>query len=158
MDYITNNIFFNKYNHDSLLFYSNYYVNASLYNSTSALNPTKSQRLANNTNLRGPVKNSIVNFNAIQKVYKTRFDENRSNTKISDFGNFFIKQPFVSSPRIQYEKLLGKTKENFFKINFYKNNFQPFVNNLYASSTSLNYYFYDFPFLTALKSDSSRYL
>lgn len=158
IDYITTGFFFNKYNIDSLLFYSNYYVNTDLDNSTPALNSTKSRRLANNTNLRGSVKNSIVNFNAIQKVYKTRFDENRSNTKISDFGNFFIKQTFVSSPRIQYEKLLGKTKENFFKINFYKNNFQPFVNSLYASSTSLNYYFYDFPFLMALKSDSSRYL
>jgi len=108
--------------------------------------------------LRAPVKNSIVTYNAIQKVYKTRFDENRSNTKLNDFSNFYVKQPFISSQRVPYEKLLGKTKENFFKINFYKNSFHKYFNNFYDSSTSLNFYFYDFPFLLALKSDASRYL
>jgi hypothetical protein len=108
--------------------------------------------------LRAPVKNSIVTYNAIQKVFKTRFDEGRSNAKLSDISNFFSKQPFVSAPRISYEELLGKNKENFFKINFYKNNFQKYFNNFYDSSNSLNFYFYDFPFLLALKSDASRYL
>jgi hypothetical protein len=99
----------------------------------------------------------MVTYNSIQKVLKTRFDEGRSNTKLSDFANFYIKQPFISSPRIQYEKLLGKTKENFFKINFYKNSFQNYFNNFYDITSSLNFYFFDFPFLLAMKSDSSRY-
>jgi hypothetical protein len=59
---------------------------------------------------------------------------------------------------MQYEKILGKNKENFLKINFYKNNFYPFLNNFYELNSSLNFYFYDFPFLLALKSDASRYL
>jgi hypothetical protein len=144
-------------NPDYSMIYLNSYPDTDLSLSSHSLNTTKSQRFSNNLNLRGPVKNSIVTFNAIQKVFKTRFDENRSNTKISDFSSFYVKQPFISSPRIQYEKLLGKTKENFFKINLYKNTFQYFVNDLYAVNTSLNFYFFDFPFLTALKSDSSRY-
>ncbi len=122
------------------------------------LNISKNTRTSNTINLRAPVKNSIVNYNAIQKVFRTRFDEGRSNTKLSDISNSFSKQPLISSSRISYEKLLGKNKENFFKINLYKNNFQHFFNNFYDSSSSLNFYFYDFPFLLALKSDASRYL
>jgi len=133
-------------------------INFNYFNLDNNLNNDKLLRFSNALNLRAPVKNSIVNYNAIQKVFKTRFDESRSNTKLSDFSNFYVKQPLISSSRIPYEKLLGKTKENFFKINFYKNNFQKYFNNFYDSSTSLNFYFYDFPFLLALKSDASRYL
>jgi hypothetical protein len=129
-----------------------------LFNLDNYENSNKLIRFSNSINLRNTVKSSIVTYNAIQKVFKTRFDESRSNTKLSDFANFYIKQPFISSPRIQYEKLLGKTKENFFKINFYKNSFQKYFNNLYDTNTSLNFYFFDFPFLLAMKSDSSRYL
>jgi len=130
---------------------------SSVFNFDNSFNSNKLLRFNNSLNLRNTVKNSIVTYNSIQKVLKTRFDEGRSNTKLSDFANFYIKQPFISSPRIQYEKLLGKTKENFFKINFYKNSFQKYFNNFYDVNSSLNYYFFDFPFLLAMKSDSSRY-
>jgi heme/copper-type cytochrome/quinol oxidase subunit 2 len=129
----------------------------SIFNSDYNFNLNKTLRFNNNLNLRNTVKNSMVTYNSIQKVLKTRFDEGRSNTKLADFANFYIKQPFISSPRVQYEKLLGKTKENFFKINFYKNSFQNYFNNFYDANSSLNYYFFDFPFLLAMKSDSSRY-
>jgi hypothetical protein len=108
--------------------------------------------------LRNTAKNSIVTYNAIQKVFKTRFDEGRSHAKLNDLSNFFIKQPFISAPKSDYEKILGKNKENFFQTNLYKNNFKVIFNNLYDFSTSNNFYFYDFPFLIALKSDSSKYL
>jgi hypothetical protein len=128
------------------------------FSNDNNLTNSKLIRFNNSINLRNTVKNSIVTYNAIQKVFKTRFDENRSNAKLSDFANLYGKQPFVSAPRIQYERLLGKTKDNFFKVNFYKNSFQKYFNNFYDSSSSLNFYFYDFPFLLAMKSDSSRYL
>jgi hypothetical protein len=123
----------------------------------SDVNLNKLLRFNNNINLRNTIKSSIVTYNATQKIFRSRFDENRSNTKLSDFSNFYVKQPFISSPRVSYETLLGKTKENFYKINFYKNKFNIFFNNFYDLNTSLNYYFYDFPFLLAFKSDSSRY-
>ena len=128
------------------------------FSNDNNLTNSKLIRFNNSINLRNTVKNSIVTYNAIQKVFKTRFDESRSNAKLSDFANLYGKQPFVSAPRIQYERLLGKTKDNFFKVNFYKNSFQKYFNNFYDSSSSLNFYFYDFPFLLAMKSDSSRYL
>ena len=130
----------------------------SMFSLNSDLNNSNLIRFNNSINLRNTVKNSIVTYNAIQKVFKTRFDESRSNAKLNSISDLYTKQPFISSSRIQYEKLLGKTKENFYKINFYKNSFQNYFNNFYDASSSLNFYFYDFPFLLAMKSDSSRYL
>lgn len=118
----------------------------------------KTSRFTNNVNLRNTAKNSIVTYNAMQKVFRTRFDENRSHTKLSDFSNFSNKTPFITSERTPYEGILGKNKNSFFKTNLYKNSFKPVFNNLYQANTSLNFYFYDFPFLLAFKSDSSRYL
>ncbi len=151
-------IYNNKNNILNILNQNNDLIDYSIFDLNLDLSNDKLSRFTNSLNLRAPVKNSIVTYNAIQKVFKTRFDEGRSNAKLSDISNFFSKQPFVSAPRISYEELLGKNKENFFKINFYKNNFQKYFNNFYDSSNSLNFYFYDFPFLLALKSDASRYL
>jgi hypothetical protein len=118
----------------------------------------KNNRFSNTINLRNTTKNSLVTYNAIQKVFRTRFDEGRSHTKLNDFSNFYISHPFITSPKTPYEQILGKNKESFFKVNLYKNTFKAFNNNLYSANAGLNFYFYDFPFLMALKSDSSRYL
>lgn len=133
-------------------------VERNFFNFEKSITAAKTSRFSNNLNLRSPVKNSIVNYNAMQKVFRARFDEGRSNTHLTDLNHSYSKQPMISSSRMQYEKILGKNKENFIKINFYKNNFQSFFNNLYEINTNLNFYFYDFPFLLALKSDASRYL
>lgn len=142
-------------------FFTSYWttdVDTTMFNFNENITSDKTYRFSNNLNIRSSVKNSIVTYNAIQKVFRARFDENRSNTKLGDFGFFYTKQPFISSPRTPYEKILGKTKENFFKINLYKNNFHSLFNNFYETNSSLNFYFYDFPFLLAMKSDASRYL
>ena len=131
------------------------YLNFFLFNDEFFL---KSSRFNNNINLRNTAKNSIVTYNAIQKVFKTRFDEGRSHSKLSDFSGSFSKQPFISSERVFFEKLLGKNKKSFFDIVYYKNNFKKLINTDYSSISSLNFYFFDFPFLLATKSDSSRYL
>lgn len=144
---LINELNYNIINEKTLLFFDN-----------NLITDSKSNRFSNFINLRAPVKASIVTYNAIQKVFRTRFDENRSNTKLNDFGLFFNKQSFINAPRVQYEKILGKNKETFYNVNFYKNNFNAFFNSNYEISSSLNYYFFDFPFLLALKSDASRYL
>lgn len=174
------NYFFNKNNKIFLIFSTNnfysyayssvfdafrtdcedfsWFIDENNSNNIDELNDYNVLRFNNSLNLRAPVKNSIITYNAIQKVFKTRFDEGRSNTKLNDFANFYVKQPFISSSRINYENILGKTKENFFNVNFYKNKFQNYFNSFYDAQTSLNFYFFDFPFLLALKSDASRYL
>jgi hypothetical protein len=115
-------------------------------------------RFNNYINLRNTVRNSIVTYNAIQKVFRSRFDEGRSNAKMLEFSNFYLKQPYLTTSRVQYEHLLGKTRENFFKANLYKSKTLNLFNNLYDVGNSLNFYFFDFPFLLALKSDATRYL
>jgi heme/copper-type cytochrome/quinol oxidase subunit 2 len=115
-------------------------------------------RSSNLINLRNTAKNAIVTYGAIQKVFKTRLDENRSNAKLGDFSSSFTKQPFVSAKKAPYEDILGKNKINFFDNLVFMQNFKKniFTSNLLDSS--LNFYIYDFPFLMALKSDPSRYL
>jgi hypothetical protein len=122
------------------------------------LNENHTLRYNNYLNLRAPTKNAIVTYNALQKVFRTRFDEGRSNAKLLDFSNSFSKISFISAPRSPFEKLLSKNKQKFFKVDFFKNNAFSSSNYLYDLETSLNYYYFDFPFLLAYKSDASRYL
>jgi hypothetical protein len=97
-------------------------------------------RFNNYINLRNTVRNSIVTYNAIQKVFRSRFDEGRSNAKMLEFSNFYLKQPYLTTSRVQYEHLLGKTRENFFKANLYKSKTLNLFNNLYDVGNSLNFY------------------
>jgi hypothetical protein len=88
--------------------------------------------LTNKVKLRAPAKNAIVNYNAIQKVYKSRFDDFRSNTDFKSFTNSYVAYPFITEGKTPYESILGKSKESFFTANFYKtnltNNVSSFVN------------------------------
>ncbi len=115
-------------------------------------------RFTNYLNTRSTAKNSLVTYNAMQKVFRTRFDENRSHTKLTDFSSFSIKQPFITSPRVPYERILGKNKNSFYNPLIFKNKFNNFFNFFHVNFSTLNYYFFDFPFLIAMKSDSARYL
>jgi len=53
--------------------------------------------------------------------------------------------------------MLGKNKESFYNTTFYKNNLFPVLNDLSSYNSSLNFYFFDFPFLLSLKSDPSHF-
>ena len=152
---------FNQYN-----FKINKYFN-SFFNFTKNYNFYEDNFLSlfNNSNrlnlmfdLRNTSKNSIIMYNALQKVFRSRFDENRSNAKIFDLSNTFENQPTLTSFRPNYELLIGKNKTNFFKTNFFKTNFFNFFNSSFNILSSNNFYIYDFPFLISLKSDASKYL
>jgi hypothetical protein len=78
--------------------------------------------LTNNLKLRTTAKNSIVTYNAIQKVYKSRFDDARSNANFKDFTNSFATYPFLTESKSPYESLLGKNKESFFNVSLYTTN------------------------------------
>ena len=119
---------------------------------------TNNIRFSNPITLRSTARNSIVTYNALQKVFKARFDDGRSNIKINHFADVRSKQPFITDSRVSYEKLLGKNKESFYNTTFYKNNNFPVLNNLAAYNNSLNFYFFDFPFLLSLASDPSHFV
>ena len=127
-------------------------------NLNSNLSKNNLSRFSNPVTLRSTARNSIVTYNALQKVFKARFEDGRSNTKIISFGNVKVSQPFITSGRIPYEKLLGKNKDNYYNTTFYKNNTFKVFNDLSSNNNALNYYFFDFPFLMSAKSDPSRYV
>jgi len=126
-------------------------------NLNSNLSENNFSRFSNPITLRSTAKNSIVTYNALQKVFKARFEDGRSNTKIVNFGNLGVSQPFITGGRISYEKILGKNKDSYYNTTFYKNNTFKVFNDLSSNTNALNYYFFDFPFLMSAKSDPSRF-
>jgi hypothetical protein len=115
-------------------------------------------KLSNPFKLRSTTKNAIVTYNAIQKVFRSRFDEGRSNARLEDFSNSYVKHPYITDSRVNYESLLGKNKEAFFKTNLYNQTNKLNFSDLLEVYYSNNIYFLDLPFLTSMKSDPSRYL
>jgi hypothetical protein len=115
-------------------------------------------RLSNPFKLRSTVKNAMVTYSAIQKVFRSRFDEGRSNARLEDFSSSYIKHPYLTDRRVSYESLLGKNKESFLKPNFYNQTNKPNYSSLSPLFYSNNIYFMDLPFLVSMKSDPSRYL
>jgi hypothetical protein len=115
-------------------------------------------KLSNPFKLRSTVKNAMVTYNAIQKVFRSRFDEGRSNARLEDFSNSFVKHPYITDSRINYESLLGKNKESFLKTNLYNQTSKLNYSDISSVFYSNNIYFMDLPFLVSMKSDPSRYL
>lgn len=128
------------------------------YSNTLDVNSANDLRLSNPMKLRSTARNSIVTYNAIQKVFKSRFDEGRSNARLQDFSNSFVSHPFITESKSPYEGMLGKNKDSFFNVNSYKQYFTNNFNDNYAIWNSMNIYFADLPFLLSMKSDPSRYL
>ena len=117
-----------------------------------------SSTVTNNLKLRSTAKNAIVTYNAIQKVYKSRFDELRSNINHNDFTNSFIKYPFLMEKKSPYENMLFKNANFFFNTNFYSKVFKNNYSTLANVSNVNNMLFLDIPFLTSMKSDAARYM
>jgi hypothetical protein len=114
--------------------------------------------LTNSLKLRSTAKNSIVTYNAIQKVYKARFDDLRANINFTDFTNSFSEYPFLIESKTPYESMLKKNKETFYNVNFYKKTFENNYSSFLNVFLSLNTNFTDIPFLLSMKSDAARYL
>jgi len=117
----------------------------------------KNNRLSSFFYLRSTARNSIVTFNALQKVFRARFEEGRSHSSIANLSTLAQDQLFLTSPKIKYESLLGKTKNFFLTTTTYPTDLQYLTNNFFFLSTSLNYNFFTFPFLLSQRSDMSRY-
>jgi len=128
------------------------------YSSSVESDTNNNLRLSNPFKLRSTVKNSMVTYSAIQKVFRSRFDEGRSNARLEDFSNSYVKHPYITESRVKYESLLGKNKESFLKLNFYNHTNKLNYSNLSPLFYSNNIYFMDLPFLVSMKSDPARYL
>jgi hypothetical protein len=114
-------------------------------------------RLSNPATLRSSVRNSIVNYNAFQKVFKPRFDELRSHTQTVAFAEMAEKQPFLTDSKVPYLNLLGKNRDSFFTTPVYTKSLGANLNPYSGLIDALNMPMYDFPFLLAKTSDTTRF-
>jgi hypothetical protein len=143
---------------DPFLYADNFNDNLSDPTQSEILDVNNNLKLSNPFKLRSTVKNAMVTYNAIQKVFRSRFDEGRSNARLEDFSNSFVKHPYITDNRINYESLLGKNKESFVKTIYYNQTQKLNYSNILPLFYSNNIYFMDLPFLVSMKSDPSRYL
>lgn len=144
-------------NYQEFVWNNDFYTSENTLNS-SYLKQNNSSRNVNSLKLRLTARNSVVTYNAIQKVFKSRFDEGRSNAKLTSLANSFVSQPFLTQQKSNYEGILGKNKESFFSVSNYNSFANTNFNYFYTLSNTLNVPFLDIPFLISMKSDASRYL
>jgi heme/copper-type cytochrome/quinol oxidase subunit 2 len=107
--------------------------------------------------LRHPARNSILGYNAIQKVFRSRFEEGRSHTGVLNYTESFVKKPNISAIRPNLENMLGKNKSSFYNPTLFKTTKLKNFNDLYNYNTSLNFFTFNFPFLIAEHSDPSKH-
>ena len=133
---------------DSLTEVNSSYTPSSLYNTISA---------NSSLNIRPSVKDSIVNSNAFQKVFRSRMDEGRAHINSSHFANISLEQPFINDKAVPYTNMLGKNRSSFYQTPFYTSFIKDSLTPLYSVYTQNNTQMFDFPFLAALQSDLIRY-
>jgi len=124
----------------------------------SEIMPNSDLRTTNFVKLRSPGRGAIASFNALQKVYRMRFDEGRSNLHFADLSNSSVPYLFLSEKRVGFEKLLGKNRESFFSTVNYKNILMTNYSSLAPIFNTLTTYFSTIPFLLSMRSDSSRHI
>lgn len=120
--------------------------------------PRNAAQISDNLVLRSSARNSILSYNALQKVFRSRFEEGRAHVSPLHYSETFVKKPNLSSPRANVEGMLGKNKTSFFTSVFFKTDRLPLLNELYGLTSSLNFQTYDFPFLLAETSDPAKFL
>jgi hypothetical protein len=138
-------------------------LDESIYSESAASNTlltnlSETPRTSNPLKLRSTAKNSIVTYNAIQKVFKSRFDEGRSNARLAEFSNSYNSYLFLTEPKADYENMLAKNTESFFNISTFIKSFNTNFNCVTQILTALNSTYLDVPFLISNTSDSARYL
>jgi len=89
-------------------------------------------RVFNPIKLRSTARNSIVTFNAIQKVFKSRYDEGRSNARLQDLSNSYNSHLFLTAGKTPYERILGKNYESFFSVNLYNTSLTDNFSNFFS--------------------------
>lgn len=119
--------------------------------------PALDLRISNLATLRPSVRNSIVSYNAFQKVFKPRLDESRAHVNSHSFSELGLRQPFLSDTKVPYLQLLGKNRDSFFSTPLYTTLTHKNFNTASSLMESLNTPMYDFPFLLAKTSDTARF-
>lgn len=141
------------------VFTDNAYINTLRSDLSAEVRPVPVRtRLSTTISTRASAKESITTYNALRKVFKARFDENRANLRLSNITGLVMPAPYLNMGRVPFENLLVKNSENFFSKATYKATFKNTFSNYTTLDALLNFYLTDLPFLKSLKSDASRYI
>lgn len=108
--------------------------------------------------LRPSVRDSIVNFNAFQKVFRSRLDEGRAHANAAHFSNVAQAQPFLNDFGVPYTDLLGKNRTSYFSSPLYLASPVRGANTLQSAYSLTTTQAFEFPFMDALRSDLLRYI
>lgn len=113
-------------------------------------------RFDQSPSFRLPLKNINVTAQAMQKVFKTRFDELRSFTRPNDFSLVENPVPLISTSMLSLRSSMSKNATIFNKIPLYRYS----VSSLLPSTTPLmlNTPAYELPIMLGLKSDPGRHI
>lgn len=113
---------------------------------------------SDNLVLRGSARNSILSYNALQKVFRSRYEEGRANVSPLHYTESAVRKPNLSANRPRVEGMLGKNKQSYFTPLFFKTEKLGLFNELYNFNLVLNFQTFDFPFLLAETSDPAKFL
>ena len=127
-------------------------------NFSSSIEDSLSARVSNPMKLRTTTRAANISYSAMQKVFKSRFDEGRAHTRMSDFSNSYTSHNFITAPKASYSAMLSKNQNYFFDVNLYSQSYANNTSILSSVYNSLNSTHIDIPFLISTKSDSSRFL
>ena len=100
----------------------------------------------------------MATSNALQKVFRARFEDSRAHVSLTQFSTLSTLQPFLNYDRTNYETLIGKTKRSIFNLIHYCPRLIDLPTSLNTLNMILNQSYFTFPFLVGNKSDMSRYL
>lgn len=148
----------NTYTNDLI----NYYMGWQLgytenYSQVKPQSFISSNPLKESLKIRLSVRDSIINNNAFQKVFRSRLDENRAHISTSHFATTSVEQPFINDKSVPYTSLLGKNRFFFYQTPFYNKTFTANTNAITSLYTQNNTQMFEFPFLDATQSDLIRY-
>lgn len=121
------------------------------------LNNKLNVKFNSNNSMLDTYKGLMVMENAIGKVFRSAFDEGRSNVTFRDFSKINNDLPFLTSNLPNFKKLLHKNNTNFVSTNLYFSKYKININNSFITNISNNYFTYEFPFFVAFENDSIRY-
>lgn len=115
-------------------------------------------RSSNPFHIRSSANESLTTYNALRKVFKARFDENRSNIRLANISGLGMPAPLINMPKVSFENLLTKNSTSFLSKLTYKPSTTSVFSSYWTLDSLLNFYASDLPFLKSLKSDASRYI
>jgi hypothetical protein len=115
-------------------------------------------RVPANLKLLSNVSHAATSYNAVQKVYRTQYDEARSNIRLRDIAMSYQPIYKVSERKFDFFHLIKKSSNSHYQPIYLASKKHGPLSNLYAYQTSLDAQSFDFPFRLAVKSDPARYL